>query len=94
MKKVLIGIAVVITLVLCQLISSRRIGTPEAIGQLKFSREGHCGKDAILKGKVLELVGDSGYEIEGEDGVTLRVAVGKARSGVRVLGKVLKPMSS
>ena len=90
MKTVLIGIAVVIGLALWHLISSRFIGTPVVpISELNHNTKEHCGKVAIVKGKVLQLAGDSGYEI-GQDGVTLYVAVGKPNGKARPLPSVGK----
>lgn len=90
-KKVLIGISIVATLVLWQLISGRVIWTPTvSISELRYNSKENCGKAAKVKGKVMQHINDDGYEI-GQGGATLRVAIsksnGKPRGPLPEIGK-------
>lgn len=90
MKTVLIIVGILAVFIVWQLISSRSIGTPMlSISDVKYGTKENCGKAANVRGKVLELISDEGYEIE-QDGVSLRVAVGKPGGKARPLPTVGK----
>jgi hypothetical protein len=77
MKTVSIAACIIAVFMVWQLIPSHSIGTPTlSISDLQYGAKENCGKAADVRGKVVRLINNYGYEIE-QDGVSLRVAVGK-----------------